>query len=301
MSDDEGPPAPPCRFRCNRSRMVLTIQITLHHVGADHINLETSKNTIKLDTLKSRRKFKMCRAYPRGIECDDSKTTAKLEGGLLNVEMPITKLPTPADELKKQAEAKASAKAAANAKAAAGKAGKNNKKRKGDDDAQAPAKKRKQGAAAAQDSDEDFEAGRGMDSDDEEAQGSSRSGKKQKQQQAVELGRPAPKQKGAKAAPASDARMAELMEEAVSGAAQKREQGLQAMRKLQQRDADAEAKSEAKAAERKAAKQQLLDTFKKQQAAQKAAKKADKAQREELESRREAKAKDGSKKRVSFG
>ena len=86
--------APQCNFRCNRSRMMLTIRVTLHHVGADHINLKTSRKKIVLDTLKSRRKFKLSRAYPRGIECDDSQTSAKLERGALVVEMPITKLPS---------------------------------------------------------------------------------------------------------------------------------------------------------------------------------------------------------------
>ena len=69
---DPGVQAPPCKFRCNRSRMVLTIRVTLHHVGPSHINLHTHKNRIDLDTLKSRRKFKLSRGYPRGMECDDS-------------------------------------------------------------------------------------------------------------------------------------------------------------------------------------------------------------------------------------
>ena len=183
MTNEDGPPAPPCRFRCNRSRMVLTIQITLHHAGADHINLETSKNAIKLDTLKSRRKFKMNRAYPRGIECDDSKTTAKLEGGSLLVEMPITKLPVPPEELKKQAAAKEAAKAKA-----AAKLGKKTKKRKGDGGAEGasssaapPTKKRKQ-AAAEEDSDGDFDTGADVDDDDDVDEVATKGGKKQKKQ-----------------------------------------------------------------------------------------------------------------------
>ena len=92
MADDEVQ-APPARFRCNKARMTLTVRITLHHVGAAHINLKTSRTRIQLDTLASRRKFKLDKPYPRGIECDDKQSTAKLEGSTLVVEMPITKLP----------------------------------------------------------------------------------------------------------------------------------------------------------------------------------------------------------------
>ena len=87
-------PAPPCKFRCNRRRMVLVVQVTLHHVGAGHINLKTSRNRIELDTLRDRRKFKLDRPYPNGIEVDDRQTTARLDRGCLIVEMPILKLPT---------------------------------------------------------------------------------------------------------------------------------------------------------------------------------------------------------------
>ena len=71
VADDDGPefPAPQCKFRCNRSRMILSIRIALHHIGPPQINLRTSVNKIELDTLKARRKFKLCRTYPRGIEC----------------------------------------------------------------------------------------------------------------------------------------------------------------------------------------------------------------------------------------
>ena len=86
-------PAPPCKFRCNRSRMIMTVSVALHHVGAAHVNLRTSKDKIELDTLQSRRKYKLSRAYPRGILCDDKKTTARMDGNSLIVEMPITKLP----------------------------------------------------------------------------------------------------------------------------------------------------------------------------------------------------------------
>jgi len=55
------------------------------------------KNAIELDTLRARRKFKLHRVYPRGVECDDTRTTVKLEGGTLVVDMPITKLPAVVD------------------------------------------------------------------------------------------------------------------------------------------------------------------------------------------------------------
>ena len=32
--DDPEYPAPPTKFRCNRGRMLLTIRVALHHVGA---------------------------------------------------------------------------------------------------------------------------------------------------------------------------------------------------------------------------------------------------------------------------
>ena len=76
-ADDEPEyPAPPCKFRANRSRMTLTISIALHHVGPEQINLRTSKTGIELDTLKARRKFKMNRVYPRGIECGACANTS---------------------------------------------------------------------------------------------------------------------------------------------------------------------------------------------------------------------------------
>ena len=93
MKGEELTPAPPTKFRCNRARMVLSIRVTLHHIAAAQINLATTPTTIKLDTLKARRKFKLHRVYPRGMECDDTQTTAKMEGDCLVVEMPITKLP----------------------------------------------------------------------------------------------------------------------------------------------------------------------------------------------------------------
>ena len=70
MPDDvDTVPAPPCKFRCNRARMTLVIRVTLHHIGSSQINLRTTPTAIELDTLKARRKFKLNRSYPRGIEC----------------------------------------------------------------------------------------------------------------------------------------------------------------------------------------------------------------------------------------
>uniref|UniRef100_A0A7S2GDZ3 SHSP domain-containing protein n=1 Tax=Haptolina brevifila TaxID=156173 RepID=A0A7S2GDZ3_9EUKA len=134
MADTEGPPAPPTKFRCNRARMVLCIRVTLHHIAAAQINLTTTPTTIKLDTLQARRKFVMDRVYPRGVECDDTKTTAKMEGGVLVVEMPITKLPPIAPATVQASQAPVAA-----------------KNRKGD--VAEPAKKRKRDSAPPLDGD----------------------------------------------------------------------------------------------------------------------------------------------------
>jgi hypothetical protein len=70
---------------------------------------------------RSRRKFRLNRPYPRNMECDDSKTTARLEHGALIVEMPILKLPSvpPAGKAAAAADPPA-AKASKKGKAAAG-------------------------------------------------------------------------------------------------------------------------------------------------------------------------------------
>jgi hypothetical protein len=52
MGEEEEIPAPPCRFRCNRSRMLLTIRVTLHHISGPQINLKTSRKKIELDTMQ---------------------------------------------------------------------------------------------------------------------------------------------------------------------------------------------------------------------------------------------------------
>ena len=84
-------PAPPMRFRCSRKRMLMSIRVTLHHVPPAHVDLTTTKTHISVDTSRSRRKFKVSRPYPRGIECDDAQTTARMEtNGMLVVEMPIS-------------------------------------------------------------------------------------------------------------------------------------------------------------------------------------------------------------------
>lgn len=85
-------PAPPTTFRCNRKRMVMIVRVTLHHVSPAQIHLETTPTGINLST-SGRRRYQMSRAYPRGIECDDTQTTANMEGNVLVIEMPITNLP----------------------------------------------------------------------------------------------------------------------------------------------------------------------------------------------------------------
>ena len=124
-------PAPPMRFRCSRKRMLMSIRVTLHHVPPAHVDLTTTKTHISVDTSRSRRKFKVSRPYPRGIECDDAQTTARMEtNGMLVVEMPILSLPTiephqaerPLGWKRKAAEEAAAAKAAPKAKKKAKKA-----------------------------------------------------------------------------------------------------------------------------------------------------------------------------------
>ena len=82
---------PPATFRCNRKRMVLTIKVHLHHVAPSQIECSTSKTRIDLTT-SCRRKFRLSRPYPNGMECDDDASVAKLEGHTLILELPITKL-----------------------------------------------------------------------------------------------------------------------------------------------------------------------------------------------------------------
>jgi ribosomal protein L12E/L44/L45/RPP1/RPP2 len=235
-------PAPPCRFKCNRSRMILTIQVQLPHVGPNQISLCTSKKKIELDTLQSRRKFKMSREYPRGIECEDAKTTARMEGGTLIIEMPITKLPAPGA-------AAAAAAAAASSSQQSGAASKKKKKRsleeeeeeEEEEDEPQPKKKKKKRAVEA-----------AVDDDDDDVP--------------VKRSKTTSRDKGAP----SDERMHELMEEASAADAKRREKGLDKMRQLQAAEAAQKEKEKAKQAERSAQKQKLLASFKRQQATAKA-------------------------------
>jgi len=93
MAPTETAAVPPATFRCNRKRMVLVIRVALHHVGLSQIELHTSRTRIDLKTT-GRRKFALCRNYPNGMECDDEATSAKMDGNMLRIEMPILKLPT---------------------------------------------------------------------------------------------------------------------------------------------------------------------------------------------------------------
>ena len=73
--------------------MVMIVRVTLHHVSPTQISLSTTATEISLSTT-GRRKYVLRRQFPRGIECDDSQTTARMEGnGTLVVELPITHLP----------------------------------------------------------------------------------------------------------------------------------------------------------------------------------------------------------------
>lgn len=84
---------PPATFRCNRKRMVMIVRVTMHHVNPSQVSLTTTAKAIDLTTT-GRRRFVLRRDFPRGIECDDTQTSAKMEGNTLVVELPITNLPS---------------------------------------------------------------------------------------------------------------------------------------------------------------------------------------------------------------
>ena len=84
---------PPATFRCNRKRMVMIVRVTMHHVNPSQVSLTTTPKAISLSTT-GRRRFVLRRDFPRGIECDDSQTSARMEGNTLVVELPITNLPS---------------------------------------------------------------------------------------------------------------------------------------------------------------------------------------------------------------
>jgi len=242
---EEPTPAPPTKFRCNRARMMLSIRVTLHHIAAAQINLTTTPTTIKLDTLKARRKFKLHRVYPRGVECDDTQTTAKMEGEMLVVEMPITKLPPigeiePAPAIPVQPAAK------------------------GARDAEQPAKKRKRSIDAAAD-------------DMAESCAAIAPPKKPKKAAASESasgsgGAGSDSQGGA--APSNE-RMQQLLEDAARTADRRREQSLGKMHRFQQSEEEQNRKAAERQQEREQQKQKLLNTFRKQQAASRAEKHAE--------------------------
>jgi len=241
---EEPTPAPPTKFRCNRARMMLSIRVTLHHIAAAQINLTTTPTTIKLDTLKARRKFKLHRVYPRGVECDDTQTTAKMEGEMLVVEMPITKLPPigeiePAPAIPVQPAAK------------------------GARDAEQPAKKRKRGSDAG--------------ADDVAGSSAANAPKKPKKAAASESasgsgGAGSDSQGGA--APSNE-RMQQLLEDAARTADRRREQSLGKMHRFQQSEEEQNRKAAERQQEREQQKQKLLNTFRKQQAASRAEKHAE--------------------------
>ena len=248
--------------------MMLTIRVTLHHVAADHINLRTTPTMIELDTLKSRRKFQMARLYPRGIQCDDSRSTAKLEKGALVVEMPITKMPpigadASPDPAPKPAKAekrtRETAKAADEAPKAA-KAGKQSKSTADEaattaDEAPKAAKRAKTAAGEAAKT----AAGEAAQA----AAEAPRAGKKAKMTAIADRTGP------------SEARMLELLDEATDTADQRREEGLRKIHKLQAVEAEAKRKAAEKAEERLEKKRALLESFRRQQATDKAKNKAE--------------------------
>jgi len=273
MVVDDMVPAPPTRFRCNRSRMLLNIKVTLHHVGAGQINLKTSRSKIELDTMQAHRKYRLNRAYPRGIECDDSKTTARLEHGMLIVEMPINKLPSvvpngavddpesepPANTAVKKRKASPS-EAASGAGKVAATIEEGLQRPGGGVHGSGKAKKRPRSAEA-----------------EDDARGA---------EDAVAVARPKKGKKGsgggAGASGGGGAGEADLMlaalNEAVDTEAARRGGSLAKMKKLQAAEAAAKERAETKEAEREQKKRELLESFKRQKAERKAATKGAKAQ-----------------------
>jgi hypothetical protein len=263
--------------------MLLIVRITLHHIGAKQINLTTHKTKIQLDTLQARRKFVLDRKYPRGIECDDSQTTARLEKGALVVEMPITKLPS-VTELQQAAEAEKQATAKAEAAAAAAVEG-----------GKAKGKKKKKREEVQDDDDDEQDGDDGVPMRAADGPDAARPSKKKRR---VDSGSGASME-------ASDARMRELLDDATSAVDQQRAAGVKKMRRIEQAEEEARQKAEAKQAERDQKKQALLSTFRQHQAAEKAAKKAEKkAEKQDAERVARVKAAKSTpaakKKRVSF-
>ena len=84
---------PPATFRCNRKRMVMIVRVTMHHANPSQVSLTTTAKAIDLTT-SGRRRLVLRRDFPRGIECDATQTSARMEGNTLVVELPITHLPS---------------------------------------------------------------------------------------------------------------------------------------------------------------------------------------------------------------
>ncbi|KAL1527990.1 hypothetical protein AB1Y20_009361 [Prymnesium parvum] len=281
-------PQPPTRFRCNRSRMILNIKITLHHISANQINLKTSRSKIELDTAQAHRKFFLSREYPRGIECDDSKTTARLEHGCLVVEMPITKLPAVmpnAKGAKQEAEPK--------------EVGTSGKKRK--------LPREVPGGAATSMEEGTKRPGGGV-------HGSGKLKKRLRMEAeaseaaAAERASEAPGRRTQKpphmrvtssstpSASSEETQMLKALSEAVGSEDARRQQLMAKMKKVQDAEVAAREHKQAKEAERQLKKQQLLESFKKQKLERKEAAKSEKAQAVPTKDKKGA----AKKKRVSF-
>ena len=249
-------PAPPVKFRCARSRMLLTIRITLHHIGPKQINLNTTPTAIELDTLQAHRKFMLRRGYPRGIECDDSRTVARMEKGALVVEMPITKLPAvPCDGEQDSSSVGPSAPAGAakHASASMERAGNEPK-----------AKKR----ALA-----DGPRAPGGREPGEDAPDAGEGGMPVRKKQAKAAGKGGRSTKGSEVDP-SDDRVDELIDAAGAAAAEQRDASLAKMRRMEQADEAEREKLRARKAERVEQKRSLVAAFQRQRAAAKADAKA---------------------------
>ena len=71
----------------------MIVRVTMHHVNPSQVSLTTTAKAIDLTT-SGRRRLVLRRDFPRGIECDATQTSARMEGNTLVVELPITHLPS---------------------------------------------------------------------------------------------------------------------------------------------------------------------------------------------------------------
>jgi len=287
MASEDEASVPAAKFRCNRKKEVLTVCVALHHVSISQIDLHTSETRIKVST-KGRRKWRLDRAYPNGMKCDDTQTAARMEGNILIVEMPITHLPllVPGSRPQPQDEEPAAAAPAEKPKAKKGKKG---KALEVEAEPSRPSKKAR--AAVAPEAD----------------QAESKPKKQKKQAAASTAGPPAvedvvapaddaPKRKKKQPA-AKPGAVLELIDEAANRQAEKCSEGLAKMRRFEAVEADRQEKVKERKVVKEDKNQEILEAMRQK-------KKGDKRARKEVAvtAAKAAAAKPSNKKkRVSFG